>query len=196
MNAEAFPLETPLASFLVRHRVRFMQVSVIAAAGLLAIRHYHPGLLTTYDAPGIAGLCLIAAGLAVRSWAAAILRKGEVLAMTGPYSMCRHPLYVGSTLMLVGFCLLIGDVWTAAVLLSTWIITYPATVAREESRLARFFPEQWDAYAAATPRLFARRLPSGLGNVSLERWLHNREYQAIIASILGIMAVEVWRRVG
>ncbi len=196
MNAEAYTLETPLASFLVRHRVRFMQVSVICAACLLAIRHYRPGLLTTYDAAGIAGLGLIVAGLAVRSWAAAILRKGEVLATTGPYSMCRHPLYVGSTLMLVGFCLLIGDVWTAAVLLSTWIITYPATVAREESRLARFFPAEWETYAESTPRIFPPNLPCGLGNVSMERWLHNREYQAIIASAVGILAVELWRRMG
>ena len=196
MNAEACTLETPLASFLVRHRVRFMQISVITVASLLLVREYRPGELSAYDQARIGGIALILAGLSMRSWAAAVLQKCHSLATSGPYSMCRHPLYVGSTLMLVGFCVLIGDVLTAAVLLSTWCITYPATVAREEALLMRLFPADWGPYAAATPRVFPPRLPEGLGNISLARWVQNREYQAVVASFIGMAAVEVWRRIG
>lgn len=194
MNAEACTLETPLASFLVRHRVRIMQITVIATAGLLLLRQYQPSDLTAYDQATIAGIGLITVGLLTRSWAAAVLNKQTVLATSGPYSMFRHPLYVGSTFMLIGFCVLIGDVWTAALLLSTWVITYPATVAREESRLAQLFPNEWPRYAAETPRLFPPHRPTGLGNVSWKMWIHNREYQAVIACVLGIAAVEAWRR--
>lgn len=194
VNAEACALETPLASFIVRHRVRMMQVSVITTAVLLIARHYRPSNLTVYDQASIAGISLIVVGLVIRSWAAAILNKQSVLATSGPYSMFRHPLYVGSTFMLVGFCVLIGDIWTAAVLLSTWIITYPATVAREESRLAQLFPAEWTRYVKTTPRLFPPHWPTGLGSVSAKTWLHNREYQAVLACVLGIVAVEAWRR--
>src|SRR5262245_55982943 len=53
------------------------------------------------------GLGLVLGGLALRSWAAGTLHKRRILTTTGPYGLVRHPLYVGSFMMMIGFCLLI-----------------------------------------------------------------------------------------
>src|SRR5690348_14098960 len=52
---------------------------------------------------GATAVVLILSGLAVRSWAAGTLRKGKDLTTDGIYHLCRHPLYLGSILILSGF---------------------------------------------------------------------------------------------
>jgi len=48
------------------------------------------------------GSVVVAIGLAVRAIASGQLRKNEDLAMSGPYSYTRNPLYLGSLLIGVG----------------------------------------------------------------------------------------------
>src|SRR5207244_4469684 len=57
----------------------------------------------------IAGLMLILAGVAFRLAAYGCIKKHEVLATSGVYSLCRHPLYLGSILLTMGFCCLLDD---------------------------------------------------------------------------------------
>lgn len=181
------------SALLVRRRVAIMLAAAIASAALLLVRGHSPPELAWSDWSRWVGIGLVVAGLLVRSWAAAVLEKWWTLATTGPYSVCRHPLYVGSTLMVVGFCVLLGDWVTAAILLSAWGITYPATVASEEARLFARFDDTWTRYAAKTPRLVPTRWPRNCGNVSLKTWVHNREYQAVAAALVGVLAVEMVR---
>ena len=56
----------------------------------------------TWGALG-AGAILSAAGEILRVWAAGHLRKGQEVTTSGPYRFVRHPLYVGSAVMGVGF---------------------------------------------------------------------------------------------
>ncbi|MCP3031837.1 isoprenylcysteine carboxylmethyltransferase family protein [Halobacillus sp. A1] len=43
------------------------------------------------------------------------VKKGDRLVSTGPYRKLRHPLYTGLLLIIVGFCLGVGNVWTAVI---------------------------------------------------------------------------------
>ena len=52
----------------------------------------------------IIGLEMVFFGEAVRIWASGYLRKGEMLAVNGPYAYVRHPLYLGNFLIGTGFC--------------------------------------------------------------------------------------------
>ncbi|HUT86260.1 MAG TPA: methyltransferase, partial [Elusimicrobiales bacterium] len=54
----------------------------------------------------IAGLVIISLGEAIRLWASGYLKKDKELAVTGPYRIVRHPLYVGSFLIALGFTLI------------------------------------------------------------------------------------------
>ncbi len=141
--------------------------------------------VATPSSSDVAGVVLIAAGVGWRSWAAGHLRKGCDLTTKGPYSLCRHPLYVGSLLMFVGFALVLH--WwnylpSVALLLA---LVYRATVLREERRLEQKFGPRWRAYAATTPRFLPWRFSRfSAGMWDLRQWLRSREYRA--AAVAGL----------
>ena len=146
------------------------------------------------DTTTVLGLFCVTLGLAIRTWSAGFLIKDEKLTTDGPYALIRNPLYLGSFLMVLGFCLLIGDqenLWISAIALP--IIYYPK-VLNEEQGLARRYPAAWVEYSASTPRLIPRRLvwPSSEG-WQMSQWLLSREYNAVFASGLAIVALKVLR---
>jgi protein-S-isoprenylcysteine O-methyltransferase Ste14 len=147
-----------------------------------------------HDAGTVAGELLVVIGLAIRSWAAGTLVKTTSLIVAGPYALVRNPLYVGSFLMMFGFCLLVHD-WQ-----SIWFIVGPVAalywlqVRQEEARLAACFADQWPAYAATTPRFVPRRWTSqALRGWSVNNWVRNREYQAVWATAVALAGLAAWR---
>ena len=109
------------------------------------------------------------------------------LTTSGPYGLVRHPLYIGSFMMMVGFCQLIDDAE------NIWFVSRPgsrdftSTALNEEKTLAAAFPDQWPEFAATRCRVSSlRRLPKQLFSTwSLKQWIKNREYQAFGAASSG-----------
>jgi hypothetical protein len=64
----------------------------------------------------------------------------------------------------------------------------------EENFLAAAFPDQWAEFARKVPRFFPRRLPKQLfATWDLKQWINNREYQAVSAVLLGLVALQIWQ---
>ncbi|MBL9092150.1 MAG: isoprenylcysteine carboxylmethyltransferase family protein [Planctomycetaceae bacterium] len=134
------------------------------------------------------GISFIALGLAWRSWAAGTLHKGISLAVAGPYSLCRHPLYLGSALMMAGFCHLICRPSHYLPVLGILLSIYVCTMAQEETRIAQRYGLAWNGYAACTPRLFPwRPLSYRPGRWELRMWLRNHEYRAVLGVAAGLL---------
>jgi protein-S-isoprenylcysteine O-methyltransferase Ste14 len=99
-----------VAQFLSRYRV---PISLVVFTALIAedvLEGLRPHDLLNYnDVHSISGIVLIIAGVLLRTWAAGTIHKGTGLTTTGPYGIIRNPLYVGSFLMMIGFCALIDD---------------------------------------------------------------------------------------
>jgi protein-S-isoprenylcysteine O-methyltransferase Ste14 len=188
----------PLAGFLARRRVPLSTGLFALAVVWLLAAGPRPHSLAEWRQPAVAaaGLLLLA-GLGLRSWAAGVLRKNRVLTTTGPYRLCRHPLYLGSLLLTAGFCLLIADVLTAALVAGPILVLFRLTVRREEEWLAWFYGDAWQSYARSVPAL----LPVGPLRLRGSRWspalwLHNEEYRAVGlvgGMLLGIELVRVLR---
>jgi protein-S-isoprenylcysteine O-methyltransferase Ste14 len=141
----------------------------------------------------MAGVLLVLSGLGLRSWAAGTLRKGQSLTTTGPYSLCRHPLYLGTVLLLTGGSVLVPALLPglALAVAITWI-----TMGREERRLEVKYGSAWKEYLARTPRVIPWRLPHLIaGEWRLRQWLRSREYNAVGASVLAAVAIVVWHAV-
>ena len=152
---------------------------------------HNPLALTSLGS--LLGSGLLLAGLAVRSWSAGTLNKSRELTMVGPYSLVRNPLYVGSFLMMLGFCILCRDWPTLLFVAGPMSYLYWKQVRFEEDKLSRMFPLQWGAYVTGTPRFVPVRFNRAvLGGWSLFEWQRNREYQAIVASLCGVAAVWYW----
>lgn len=191
-GSDSGPSQELLRNVWVRRRVTILLITATALGVLLFFKgHQLHNIRNLSDPWTVGGLSLIGLGLLFRSWAASILDKGRVLAKEGPYSSCRHPLYVGSFLMLMGFFLLIDDPWTIVLLLTVIFATYPPTIAYEEARMADTFGSEWTEYSAGVGRL--PRMPRNLGPVSARIWLQNAEYKAVLASAIGLLGIELWR---
>jgi protein-S-isoprenylcysteine O-methyltransferase Ste14 len=140
------------------------------------------------------GCMLIFAGLGIRSWSAGILRKNRELSVSGPYALVRNPLYVGSFLIMCGFCVMINNLETIVYVLGPIAALYFLQVLQEERDMARLFPAQWPEYARTTPRFFPRSIPMAIfAPWDARQWVGSREYNALGATLLGMLAVELWR---
>ena len=184
-----------IAEFLIRRRIL---ISAVLFAILIAQDVAYgpkPHDLTNFRDPfSVLGVTLVVIGLGLRSWSAGILRKNAELTMTGPYGLIRNPLYLGSFLMMFGFCALIADPTNFLFILGPILVIYVVKVRQEEKLLAERFPEQWAVYSKTTPRFVpGLRMPNLSAEWSLSQWLRHREYQAVLASILALAAFKAWQ---
>ena len=110
------------------------------------------------DLTRLAGTFLIVAGVLGRFWAILYIgaRKNRLVMQDGPYSMCRHPLYLSSTLGVAGFGLLLGGISVAVILTLIVFAILFATAGREEAFLRDKFGATYSDYAARVPRILPR----------------------------------------
>jgi protein-S-isoprenylcysteine O-methyltransferase Ste14 len=182
-------------AFLVRRRVRLTGILFVLLLIEDVWHHNYPHNLTHLtDFKVLLGLGLVFSGLALRSWAAGTLHKRTELTTSGPYSLVRHPLYTGSFMMMVGFCQLIDDAENIWFVVGPVLALYIYRALHEEKFLAAAFPDQWAEFARKVPRFFPRRLPTRLfSSWDVRQWLRNREYQAVSAVLLGLVALQIWQ---
>jgi protein-S-isoprenylcysteine O-methyltransferase Ste14 len=91
--------------------------------------------------------CLVALpGQALRIWGAGHLHKAREVTSSGPYRFMRHPLYIGSSIMGVGFAIAAGSIVSAIVVVLYLAITIPVTARREEMSLDRNLDGAYAAY--------------------------------------------------
>ncbi len=150
--------------------------------------------LTNIGSPAVlTAVGLVLFGLAIRSWSAANLRKIREITTSGPYALIRNPLYVGSFMMMIGFCILCLDTRMLAVVCGPLALLYWGQIQLEEDLLRRMFPGAWERYSQQTRRFLPLRPPAGnLLAWSTNNWIANKEYRALLASACGLLAVFIW----
>ena len=161
--------------FLVRYRVALGFACAIAA---FALARPTPGSLT-------AGLAVALLGEALRVWAAGHLEKGREITTSGPYRLVRHPLYLGSVLMGLGFMVAARDVIVTLVVSAYLALTLTAAIRSEEAWLDDRFQGGYSAWREGAVTDSGRRF-------SVERVVANREYRAVLGLAAG-MSVLFWR---
>jgi len=133
----------------------------------------------------------VLAGLFIRALASGHVRKNEALATSGPYAYTRNPLYLGSLVMGLGFCVAARSWWVGAALVVMFVAIYLPVIRDEEAFLRRKFPE-FEEYARRVPRMVPRLTRGATageasGGFSFELYLKHREYNALLGAI-GMMA--------
>ncbi len=124
---------------------------------------------TRVEWPGFAlGLLPICAGLALRSWGAGHLVKTDRLTVTGPYAHVRHPLYLGTILVAIGFALIMGA-WPAFLILCgvlPWFFFsyFPRKEQSEGKRLSAIYGRAYELYREGVPALWPRLAPWSPGS--------------------------------
>ncbi len=105
----------------------------------------------------VVGAVVAAVGLAVRAWSAGHLRREQVLTTSGPYAYVRHPLYLGSAIVLAGFALAGGRVELAVLFALYFPLLFFPVMRREEGERRERAPDVYPAYAARVPAFLPYR---------------------------------------
>jgi len=125
-------------------------LALIAATAVVGPREIPVGW---HYLAGLAGFIFVALACLGRIWCSLFIagHKDEVLVTTGPYALCRHPLYSFSVLGALGLGLTSRSalLCIAVVVLIMALVVYAA--ACEEQFLADSFPDEFKAYVVATP---------------------------------------------
>lgn len=134
------------------------------------------------------GYILLMTGLCLRLWSILYVgsRKSQELITTGPYSLCRNPLYVGTILLTVGTALSFENLAMCLFALAAIIPAHIAVVLSEERRLRSLFGPTYEEYARQTPR-FLFRLSSYKSDPAVRVPLRSLKRAAIDAS--GILMI-------
>jgi protein-S-isoprenylcysteine O-methyltransferase Ste14 len=177
-----------------QQRVRWTSLIFAATIGseiLLGLRPQNPLDISNPWVASGSGVLLL--GLLIRTWAAGTLVKKKRLISDGPYALVRHPLYLGSILLMLGFTLLTGMWWNLALACVVAIISFGGAIRGEERFLADKFGEKWTSYSSRCGRLLPRRIAGSLATSwHRKRWLKNREFNAWLGAIVGWLGLLVW----
>ena len=124
----------------------------VAWLALLIVPFAHP------TRASIAGGALpVVLGLALRAWGRGYLERGVYLAQGGPYAYIRHPLYVGSGFVALGFAImLLAPALVTLLVAVAFVAMYRSKIVREDAYLHRLYGSEYDAYAARVPAVIPR----------------------------------------
>jgi hypothetical protein len=133
-------------------------------------------------------------GLAIRGYASGYLRKDRELATSGPYARTRNPLYFGSAILAAGFVIAGNSIWAGVLASAYFGIFYYAVMRNEEDDLSKRFGAPFDQYAASVPLFFPALIAKPSSNASQfssAQYSRNREYRALIGTLLGVVVMWV-----
>jgi len=135
-------------------------VNGLAGIGVILISFLvEPRLPIPIGTSKMIGIALVYLGMALVVWAGFHIKGAiggmvsprlDYLVKDGPYRFIRHPVYLGTTIALVGVTVSLRS-WPG--LLCVFFLFLPTEIHRaklEEKALARKFGEQWDNYIRKT----------------------------------------------
>ena len=136
------------------------------------------------------GLAVAVFGELIRTWSSGVIVKNNELSKTGPFSMVRNPLYVGSFIMGLGVAIMSGSRFLVVLFILFFFSVYSALVKMEEKYLLGRYGEDFLAYCRQVPRFFPdlRNFPPVPAMYDLKRMLYkHKEWQAWLG-LFGVIA--------
>ena len=115
-------------------------------------------------------------------------RKSKEVTRSAPYQFTRHPLYLGSSLIGIGFAIAANHLVVAILVVAYLMLTLTAAMRSEEAHLREKFGDAYDAYVEKRSAPMDRPF-------SWERALHNREHHTLagLAGAMLILASKLFR---
>lgn len=151
----------PLNDVLIRRTKRRLRVSRLFGLSILLLlvfgSSYWCSSPLVEQTLFMAGLLLAVIGYCGRVWCHCYItgRKKRVLVTTGPYSICRHPLYFFSLVGGIGLGLCTETLIAAILFAIAFTLYYPHVIRGEEAFMSRNFSD-YESYQTRVPLFFPR----------------------------------------
>ncbi len=138
-------------------RIAFSRLLLLLWIALFALTHHkwdEGGLMEcslTWSAVILIGIAMLG-----RIWCSIYIcgYKNRMLLQTGPYSLCRHPLYFFTFLGVLGIGFSTESLVLAVLLALFYWLYYPAVMKKEEVALTVLFGKHYTSYCMKVPRFF------------------------------------------
>lgn len=140
-------------------RILVSRIFALAVAALLLVSKSHwTGCAWMTQGMFLVAVVLVGVGALGRMWCSLYIagRKNAELVTSGPYSMCRNPLYFFSFLGAVGLGFATNTFAIPAVIALGFALKYPSTIKGEEAYLAKRHGEPFQQYLKAVPAFFPK----------------------------------------
>ena len=97
-------------------------------------------------------------GLAIRIWSILYVggHKSDELVTDGPYSLCRHPLYIGTFLVAIGVGLAFENILMLIAIVGIITPIHLVAIILEEKHMEGNFPAEYASYKQRVPRFWPR----------------------------------------
>lgn len=141
------------------HRITY---SWVLAAGMIALivlsSSAWEDIGLTSDILFLVGAALVGVATVGRLWCLLYIAgyKTDTLITTGPYSMCRNPLYVFSFLGAVGVGMATETLTIPAISTIAFALYYPFVLKGEEKELLEIHKQDFASYVKKTPSFFPK----------------------------------------
>ena len=131
--------------------IAFTGTFSVIVAGSLPGGGHRPALVLPADIIATIGLAYSVWGLAYLRRSFSIIPEARRLVTGGPYSLSRHPVYLGEVTTAIGINLATAG-WPGALAVAYFIICELLRIRWEEGVLSRTFPGEYPEYARRVPR--------------------------------------------
>ena len=118
------------------------------------------GLVLVADVLATAGLAYSVWGLAYLRRSFSIIPEARRLVTGGPYSLSRHPVYLGEIATAIGVNLATAG-WLSALAIVYFVVCELLRIRWEERILALTFPNEYPDYARSVPRYLPKPFARG-----------------------------------
>ncbi len=152
----------------------------------------------TTEASISAGIGYVIAGLLIRLWSNGYAIKNDKLTTSGPYAFVRNPLYLGTFLIFIGFCVVLNMGWAGLVFIIALALVYFRTINDEQGMLLAKFGESYKNYMAKIPAMIPSFNPYPQGEkwpFSLKRLIDSKEHKPFFWVIIMLIAFHLKTRI-
>lgn len=148
--------------------------------GIVFLAFARPELMTL-----VIGGAVAVIGILIRAWASGHIRKNQNLAVSGPYSFTRNPLYLGSFVLGLGFTIASGVWWLAPLFIVLFLGIYLPVMRLEAKELTALFGEEYAEYARRVPLLFPyfKGYKKSSEKFDMKLYMRYREYRAALGLV-------------
>lgn len=129
------------------------------------------------------GIWFIILGLGIRLWSNGYAIKTVVLTTSGPYSIVRNPLYLGTILITIGFMIMLNTSYAGLIFVMVMLGVYYRTIKSEERALTMRFGQLYLDYKSKVTMLIPTIFRYKAGEkwpFSFKRIIENKEYKLFV----------------
>jgi len=169
------------------HVMTRFRVPLMLLAGFVVIAFIHEPKAILYGTP------VALFGELVQMWAASHLKKQQHLAVSGPYSYVRNPMYIGRFFLGLGFLMMTWRIELVVIYVLAFAYYAHFRVKGEEERLHEIFKDYAD-YCAEINRWIPKLKPYSRAEKRKASWHQlcvNHEQLNLIGLIVVVAAVYV-----